>query len=320
MAFTSESASRMEGVRQPRDASRRTRSRSPLGGSGSRRRFLPMRGSTPRRESARRPSPPRSSEVRRTRSVSRRSLRRSPYRRSSPASVDATWRGSSSASSSGEAFRMDKISERREEVERVNAKREKKNKDKEFKFTKTSCETQYKFNSKIKEICAEKMRVELKKHFREGLPTKIEELIKEGEKEIDDENHKLKIENEFGSKAVVEFSKEDLARNDKEEKKIKRLRKDKKEREEKARSSGFARGGRGGYRGYRSAPRNYGTFARFDGRFDGRFDRGSDREKAGKEESKTKAGAGVKCYNCQGFGHMARDCTKPQADSKAKGK
>ena len=276
-----------------------------------------MRGSTPRRESARRPSPPRSSEVRRTRSVSRR--RRSPYRRRSPSSANATWRGSSSGSSA-EAFRMDKISERLEEVERVNAKLEKKNKDKEFKFTKTSCETQHKFNSKLKEICAEKMRVELKKHFREGLPAKIEELIKEGEKEIDDENHKLKIADEFGSKAVVEFSKEDLARNDKEEKKIKRLRKDKKEREEKARSSGFARGGRGGYRGYRSAPRNYGTFARFDGRFDGRFDKGSDREKVGKEESKTKAGAGVKCYNCQGFGHMARECSKPQADGKAKGK
>ena len=74
---------------------------------------------------------------------------------------------------------MEKISERLEEVERVNAKLEKKNKDKEFKFTKTSCETQYKFNSKLKEICAEKMRVELKKHFREGLPAKIEELIKE---------------------------------------------------------------------------------------------------------------------------------------------
>ena len=64
MAFTSESAPSMEGVRQsqqPRGASRRTRSRSPLGRSGSRRRLLPLRGSTPRRESSRRGSPPRTS-------------------------------------------------------------------------------------------------------------------------------------------------------------------------------------------------------------------------------------------------------------------
>ena len=46
------------------------------------------------------------------------------------------------------------------------------------------------------------MRVELKKHFKNGLPEKIVELIKEGEKEIDDENHKFKIANEFGFKAV----------------------------------------------------------------------------------------------------------------------
>ena len=213
---------------------------------------------------------------------------------------------------------MQEILDRLGEVERVNTKLKKKDEGK-FTFTKKGCETQFKFNNKVKDIAVDKMRVELHKHFK-TLPPKIEELIKEGEKEIDDENHKLKIENEFGHKAVVEFSKEDLARDDKEEKKIKRLRKEKKEREEKSRSSGVARGGRGGYRGYRSAPRNYGTFSRFDGRFDGRFDRGSDREKAGKEESKTKAGAGVKCYNCQGFGHMARECSKPQADGKAKGK
>ena len=126
---------------------------------------------------------------------------------------------------------MQEIAERLEEVERINAKLERKEKDKEFKFTKIGCENQYKFNSKIKEVCGEKIRVELKKHFKDGLPPKIEELIKEGEKEIDDENHKLKIANEFGYKAVEEFVKEDLARDEKEEKKIKLLRKEKKERE-----------------------------------------------------------------------------------------
>ena len=108
---------------------------------------------------------------------------------------------------------MQEIAERLEEVERINAKLEKKEKDKEFKFTKIGCENQYKFNNKIKEVCGEKMRVELKKHFKDGLPPKIEELIKEGEKEIDDENHKLKIANEFSYKAVEEFVKEDLGKD-----------------------------------------------------------------------------------------------------------
>ena len=206
---------------------------------------------------------------------------------------------------------MQEIAERLEEVERINAKLEKKEKDKEFKFTKIGCENQFKFNNKVKEICGEKMRVELKKHFKDGLPQKIEELIKEGEKEIDDENHKLKIANEFGFKAVEEFVKEDLARDDKEEKKIKRLRKEKKEKDEKYRSSWVNRSGRGGFRGFKDGPRGFGTFSR-DKKFEG--------EKGDKEEDKSKAGsfAGVKCYNCQGFGHMARECKKPQGVAKGR--
>jgi hypothetical protein len=102
------------------------------------------------------------------------------------------------------------------------------------------------------------MRLELKKHFKDGLPPKIEDLIKEGEKEIDDENHKLKIANEFGYKAVKEFDKEDLARDEKEEKKIKRLRKEKKEREEKNRSLGLGLwGGRSGKSSFKSFKDGY---------------------------------------------------------------
>ena len=143
---------------------------------------------------------------------------------------------------------MKGILDRLEEVERVNVKLKKKDKDK-FTWSKKGCETQFKFNSKVKDIAVDKMRVELRKHFK-TLPPKIEELIKEGEKEIDDGNHKLKIANDFGFKAVEEFVKDDLARNDEEGKKIKRFRKEKKEREEKLRSIRGVRGGRGGFRGF----------------------------------------------------------------------
>ena len=149
----------------------RVRSRSPLNRSDSGRRLL-RRSASPRatgRSTPRRRSPGRSS--------SRRGVRRTSYRRSSSGS---SWRESSGSSSSSrfarmrEAFEMQKIAERLEEVERVNAKLEKKAKDKDYKFTKVGCENQFKFNNKIKEICAEKMRVELKKHFKDGLPQKVE--------------------------------------------------------------------------------------------------------------------------------------------------
>ena len=52
---------------------------------------------------------------------------------------------------------MKEIAERLEEVERINSKLEKKEKDMEFKFTKIGCENQFKFNNKIKEVCSEKM-------------------------------------------------------------------------------------------------------------------------------------------------------------------
>ena len=64
--------------------------------------------------------------------------------------------------------------ERVEEAERVNVKLEVKGKEKKFKFSKAGCETQFKFNSKIKDLWGDELKVELKKHFKEGLPEKIE--------------------------------------------------------------------------------------------------------------------------------------------------
>ena len=99
---------------------------------------------------------------------------------------------------------MQEILDRLGEVERVNTKLKKKDKDK-FTFTKKGCENQFKFNNKVKDIAVDRMRVELRKHFK-TLPPKIDELIKEGEKEIDDGNHKLKIANDYGFKAVRSLS------------------------------------------------------------------------------------------------------------------
>ena len=150
----------------------------------------------------------------------------------------------------------------------------------------------------------EKLKVKLKRHFKNGLPEKVEELIKEGEKEIDDENHKLKIANEFGFRALEDFTKEDLARNEKKEKKIKALRKEKKEKEEKSRSNRFNRSSRDGYRSFRESYRGFGdTFK----------DKKFEDKRNSKEGDKFKNKEDTKCYNCQHFGHMARDCSKPQS-------
>ena len=51
--------------------------------------------------------------------------------------------------------------ERVEEAERVNAKLEVKEKEKKFKCSKTGCETQFKFNSKIKDLWGDELKVEL---------------------------------------------------------------------------------------------------------------------------------------------------------------
>ena len=189
---------------------------------------------------------------------------------------------------------MQDIMQRIGEIERHNAKIKKKE-DEDFTFSKKGCERQVKFNNKVKEITVERMRVELTRLLG-VLPPKISDLIKEGEKEIDDGNHVLKVADSYGFKAAEEFVKDELARTADEEKKIKRFRKEKKEREEKARSNRGFRGGRAGYGSFGGGRQGY-KGKQFDGS-----------SKEGSDKSKSKD---VKCYNCQGFGHIARDCSKP---------
>ena len=140
------------------------------------------------------------------------------------------------------------------------------------------------------------MKVELQKHFKEGLPEKVGGLFKEAEKEIDDQNLRLKIADKFGYKAMEDFIKEDLARDEKEEKKIKALRKEKKEREEKGRGKAGFRGF--GFRGFGGKDKDSVSWRNFYG--------GRSRKEADGFKSKE----GIRCFNCQGMGHVARDCVK----------
>ena len=84
------------------------------------------------------------------------------------------------------------------------------------------------------------------------------------------------------------------------------LRKEKKEREEKARSYRSYRGGKNSFRSFGDSRQGFGNYYK-DKKFDG--------DKSVKESDKSKSKDGVKCYNCQGFGHMARDSLAGSAPS-----
>ena len=86
------------------------------------------------------------------------------------------------------------------------------------------------------------------------------------------------------------------------------LRKEK-EREEKNRSSLGNRSGKNSFRSFGDGHRGFGSSYKYK-KFKG--------SRSNKEDDKPKSKGGVKCYNCQGFGHMARECTKPQSGGKGR--
>ena len=137
---------------------------------------------------------------------------------------------------------MDSIMERLRKAKKVSDKLEAKEEDMNFKFSKSGCKKQFKFNIKMKDRFGVDLKTELERCFEKELPTGVKSLVEEVEKEIDEQNVKLKVADEFGFEAMEDFSKEDLARNKEEEKKIKVFRKEKKDRERKTGKKGSSRG------------------------------------------------------------------------------
>ena len=128
---------------------------------------------------------------------------------------------------------MDSIMERLVKAKKFSDKLKAKEEDENFKFSKPGCEKQFKFNIKIKDRFGVDLKTELESCFEKELPKEVESLVKEVEEEIDEQNVKLRIADEFGFEAMEDFNKEDLARNKEEEKKIKVFRKEKKDREQR---------------------------------------------------------------------------------------
>ena len=128
---------------------------------------------------------------------------------------------------------MDSIMERVRKAKKFSDRLEAREEEQKFKFSKSGCEKQFKFNIKMKDIFGGDLKAELETCFEEKLPKEVEDLVKEVEEEIDGQNVKLKVADEFGYFAAEDFNKEDLARTLDEEKKIKIFRKEKKEREQR---------------------------------------------------------------------------------------
>ena len=136
---------------------------------------------------------------------------------------------------------MDSIMERLMKAKKFSDKLKAKEEDEKFKFFKSGCERQFKFNIKMKDRFGGDLKTELERCFEKELPAGVKILVEEVEKEIDEQNVKLKVADEFGLEAMEDFNKEDLARNKEEEKKIKVFRKEKRDREQRTVKNGTPR-------------------------------------------------------------------------------
>ena len=133
-------------------------------------------------------------------------------------------------------------------------------------------EKQYLHQVQFKQLCVEDVRKQLEDHFgsKKDVPEKIEEVIKLGEKEIDDRIKMLRMANKVSWLAVEKYVADPLCDNDEDDKRWKQAIKEAKEEQVKKKSSGYGYHNRSRVReGYRSGGR---SFRRGDSR-DRRVDR-----------------------------------------------
>ena len=108
---------------------------------------------------------------------------------------------------------IDSIMERVKKAKKFSDRLEAREEEQKFKFSKLGCEKQFKFNIKMKDIFAVDLKTELEVCFEKNLPKEVEDLVKEVEEEIEGQNVKVKVADEFGYSAMEDFDKEELARN-----------------------------------------------------------------------------------------------------------
>ena len=155
----------------------------------------------------------------------------------------------------------------------------------EVKFSRAGTEKNVKFAEDVRQAYSTDMKRILRKMFSPAdIPAIISDQLSKGDKIVEDRIHLMRVADEYGWAACVEFQKEELARNAEEERKIRRLRKEKaaqlkqslekKEKEEARKKAGFGSGAAS------SGWRNGGA------------------KKA-------------VCYRCNRTGHIARNCFDP---------
>ena len=115
----------------------------------------------------------------------------------------------------------------------------------EVKFSRAGTEKNVQFAEEVRKAYSTDMKRILRKMFSpDDIPSIISDQLSKGDKLVEDRIHLMKIADEYGWGACVDFQKEELARNADEERKIRRLRKAKlaqikqeKERKEKEESA-----------------------------------------------------------------------------------
>ena len=117
----------------------------------------------------------------------------------------------------------------------------------------------------------------------------LKEFISKGEKAVTNRLHLLKVADRFGWSGAIDFEKEELGRNAKEEKLLRQIRKDHESKNEKKSQ-------------VKQRYPNYGAGGRGDSK---------DRKKGVQETVKN---SGKECYKCGKYGHLQRDCRQKSKD------